>query len=262
MNDAIKQLFEALRLEAAESVTLLDDALGFEFFASSGRMIPIIAETTVTDRFKLSDAGETWNELVSDGYTKFRPSYSNAKRLERLASMYDVGWNSRTGAFETHATVADAAAAARRLLSASIALDAWRVWAEVAPARAIAPRELVKRVQTMARGYGWDETSIGQKLPGEKTRHEYATDLVLTKGVRKAAISSVPGSPEFVMRTAVCWMTDVQVPVVLITSPRTAEQVADHQELRGRAVAVVGRAGAETAPKVLEQAERVTKLVA
>jgi hypothetical protein len=76
----------------------------------------------------VSDAGESWSELVMAGYTNPRPTSPEQAALKRLCAQHGLTWASeRTEVFGI-AHAGDFPDVARRVTAVALAIDGWRAW--------------------------------------------------------------------------------------------------------------------------------------
>lgn len=251
LDQAAAHLREALLVALTPSLGTL--SLGMR--SSTGREIPILLQRLANGELLVSDAGETWGELVMTGHASVRPSKAQSERLKRLGDMYKVGWDHGALAFEALCTFYTLPDAARRVTAASIALDGWRALSDqpdvIRVARTPNLSTLSARVAEKARSVGWHVTE-NQSLAG-KTGFSWPTVAVLDRKSTRVGIRVSHSKPEVAIEQAVGCAVDTNTPIVLVAKT----EVPDSFLHRAAHVAVIPGLAKATPRQILEAVDRL-----
>jgi hypothetical protein len=224
--------------------------------SSTGREIPLLLQRLANGQLLVSDAGETWAELIMTGHATARPTRGQTERLARLVSLYRVSWDDGDRALQTWCSLDTLPDAAGRVTAASIALDGWRVLSEEPEVISVARRprlqDLSERVARRARDDGW-EAQVRTSIPG-RTGFAWPAALLLRRGAKRVGIRVSRAAPEIALEQAIGCASDTETPVVLVMRSDAAETLA------GKAAHVVVIPGlAKARPReILDAANRLT----
>jgi len=261
MNDVIAEVQERLRRDFAARIERSEIALGTGFYRSRGVEIPLVVSPgPAASLVRLSEAGETWGGLVSDGYTDGRPTVSDLKKIEELCRLFGVQWDASSWELYDTASIADVALAARRIIAAALALDGWRAWYPPVAPRALAETTLSKAVTATALRRGW-RPQPREKVQGTRSGVERATSLTLHDGRpnsnRRAAVEFTTDPPKHVIDHVAGWVADTDVPLVVVAPPKAVDEIVRISQWSKRVRAVPRKAGLDVSGLVIDAAENI-----
>lgn len=226
-------VLEAARAAFAPGAPGVVGAMATGFHSATGRELPLIAERVSVDAgvVILSDAGEAWWALVSDGYADGRPVADDRRRVERLAKLYDVTWNQRACAFQAAATIETAPSVGRRILSASLALDGWRALVTPSVSRAAPVTSVIAEAARLAvvEGFAADRK---HRVHGRSQR-DWRPELWLSRGADGVAVMSFSERWRTVLDRSLAWYLDTGSPAVVMAPEDVVPFVTKALELHG-----------------------------
>lgn len=251
-NDLAEYVRALIAADAGASVCRFDDAVTTGFWNTTGREVPVIVrDGSLPGTVRLGDAGESWFELVSEGWSPPMPSDTDRQRIERLCELYGLRWDPKRREIYAECPVAKAPQFARKVVAATLVLDGWRVLHPADADRRRATRqELVDRVVSLASrgGLRVDESSV---IVGD-SGHAWAADAVLRHDRRRAGVQILEDSvPSFTER-AIGWTADTHAPLVVVASPMKVERLKS-AELGMKDVLAVSRDSDRAAEEVVER---------
>jgi hypothetical protein len=228
------------------------NAVGMGFWSSTGREIPIVVEPVARDGWvRLSDAGEAWFEMVSEGLFNPAPTQTERRRLVALCRSFGVEWDVKRCAVTATCAIEDASKVARRVLSASITMEGWRLFAPEAPEVAARRSTIIDSVRSLA-----TEAKLivdaGGVLRG-KSGHDWPVDTILRTERNAVGVEMLTDTLPVFAGRAIGWSYDTRAPLIVLASARRAEKI------EGMALGPVGpvRAVAHDDPRA---AARVVEL--
>jgi hypothetical protein len=253
LEDARRRLVADLSAAVTPSL----DSLSLGFVAASGHELPITIEALENGQVLLSDGGEPWSDLVTQGFCNPAPTRTQSQRLEKIARLYGVTWDAVARAFMINADLDGIGNAARKLTMAAIALDSWRAWDRELPPAVQQRRRLVRETKKIAEGAGW-QAKTGQRLSG-RTGRTYRVPLVLEHDDELVAVRIERGTPDNIVDKCIGSFLDTDVPAVVVVPEAVADKVRPSIELRVAKIAVIPRLAKGTAKSIMETAERLAR---
>ena len=254
--DLIDNLRDVLAKDLHASVTREGTSLGLGFRSTTGREIPLVITACVQPcTVRISDGGETWWELVKEGYAAPQPSTPDRDRLVRVCDLYEVHWERRDCEVFGIATTDKAPDLVRRIVAASLAIDAWRAWYPPKDAPSEAVQAIVQELQDAAPHRGW-VPEVAPTIRG-RTGHIWRPHARLKRDQKGAVVTIFSvDSADQIAQSLIGWMSDVPEPMVAVVPERLAEQLtADVAFQEG--LAFVPREQAHTAERILKSADDI-----
>jgi Domain of unknown function DUF1828 len=226
MTTLLARLQQQLSESLASNVEVGLDAIGMGLFTADGRQVATVVRETVSSHLELSDGGETWSDLWMDGCVGSSPTPTIRAKLEQLCGMYGVAWDQKTLSIVCLAAPSKFSDAARRIASASIAIDGWRLWLTNQDETAERPGTIVDGVRSIASRRHWefeDRPYInGRKFP------RWRAHALLSRPGRSAALTFLDdGTYDKAMQRMAGWVLDTTTPLVFVVPPRIANDIDD-----------------------------------
>lgn len=260
--DIIDRARRVLLDAATGMISRVGESLTIGMIGTEGREIPVMVRSTVhPDTVVCSDAGESWWKLVTGGFSDPVPTDSDRRKIDRLAAEFGVRWDARSGELRALCTLQHVADAARRVSSASVALDAWRVWyppLKRPPSYADAPF-VARRLEQVGGKSGWD-VSLNARMEGH-SGHAWRIVASLARANRRAAVTVTRESASRVVERIIGFHADVGAPLIALVPPDVADDLKNASELRDRGVALE-RTKQQLAARVLRAATEIGALAA
>jgi hypothetical protein len=255
-DEALERLQRVLVSDLAKAITPQMGTLTVGMRSGGGREIPITVETLANGEFLLTDAGETWFDLVGAGCVALAPSKADRLRLDRLASLHRVEWREHPRCFAAQCTFREFTDSVLRLTAASIALDGWRAWS--APPEPYVPsaRAVYREVVEEAPEAGWKAIEDAS-LQGRST-HSWPMPVLLRRDGKDVGVRVAHGSDDEVIERSIGVVIDTGTPLVVVAPPRFAMRVTSSIELRTNRIRVVPRVEHGTGKRVLSDAAHLT----
>lgn len=251
----MEQLSEQVKKSLAAHVEIGIGSIGLGIFTSDGRQVgATVQPTSNSDTLEVSDGGETWSDLLMDGYVSAIPSDSVRKKLDALCRTYRVTWDEQRNAIVSMSSQSGFAETARRIAAASIAIDGWRPWfAE----RGTGERygEIVAKVKVIGASHHW-EMEEGVYVPGNNFSSWRAHAMLRRRGQQAALTFLEERTRESAMQRIAGWMLDTAVPVVFVAHEGVANDLGAQVERSGKA-AIVPRRRAGTPQLIVDMVERI-----
>jgi len=234
-------------------------AIGVGLFTPDGRQLGVRVRETAAGLL-LSDAGETWSDLVKDGYVDSRPTTAIREKIEEACRGYGVAWESTTRSLQTTCDEQGLAGAMLRMVGASIAIDGWRSWMRARQHGRPHVQTIMRAVETQAIKSGWDYLPKFQVAGGTRLWHSAGR---FSRNRQQAVFTFInEEDPEQAAERVAGWILDTQVPLVFVV-PANVAMTLRADEILVKAVdraEIVDRSDSETARRIVEAAERVASV--
>lgn len=231
MTRIIDTVRDRLLLATQTDARAISGALTLGFWDATGREMAVGVDE-FGDTLRLSDRGEAWAALASDGLVPFRPKTKHRKQLARVAENYHLNLNIESVAFEALTSIEASAVVARRIMAAQAALDGWRVWLQPSKRDVFDERrEIIECLTHIASKQGWiatkEHAAIGRSgyvwpLTAELVRRE-------AKRSRAAVVHISRDDPAELAKFAIGWQADVERPLVLVARQRAADALGRYR---------------------------------
>lgn len=259
--DVVAEVQERIQRDFSARVERSTFALGSGFRISNGVEIPLVlSPDRDPSRVRLSDAGEAWMGMVSDGFTDSRPSKADARKLADLCRLFGVNWAVETGEIYQVARLEEVADAARRVISAALALDGWRAWYPPVGPRALSEARLSESVTRVAQTRGW-YSRRKERVEGQRSGVERVSSLMLHDAAaathRRAAVEFTSDSPSNVLDHVAGWFADTDVPLVVVAPQKAVDEVVRVDRWRSRIAVVPRVTGRDVSTAVVDAAQRI-----
>ena len=252
----IDEIARSLRKKISARIVSSGNAIGIGLEMASGRAVGCYVDTTVLDAFRVSDGGDAWNDLVAEGYSDPTPSAADREKLVRACELHGVRWDSsRREIFALAHTTSEVADAARRIATASIAIDGWRAWYPPRTTAALTTNRIVRHVSRLAPHRGWVVDADTRFATGKIHRWPIAARLTRRSTDAFLRVTQEPIA-ERVIEMTIGFLHDVSDGGVVLVVPSRVARFVDKSREFDRRVAVVARQAKGTPRAVIEGAER------
>ncbi len=237
MNDLLHNLRNALANDLGRQVIQFDKVLGTGFQLSTGRPVALFVEQLATpDLIRVSDAGETWIDLVMHGVADPKPTPPEVRRLRRTCKMQGAGWDEKHREIVITCAPNDFASAARRIISVALAIDGWRAWQEEAQKRPAYLEVVARELKSSAPKHGWD-VDMRPTLRGKRSNWKVAARLH-RKDTHAVVFPMMGESGDVVIQRALGFKADRNEPLVIVAGRGIAEDLKNAPEFDGWAIPV------------------------
>jgi len=237
--DELRELHEGTLDYFGRNITVGQDGVWPGFLLSDGTDLVLFARE-YGDGLRVTDCGVAWNSLVMGGYTDFLPTAADAARVERMCALYGCSFDPMAGEVYTTCGPEESGDGTRRVVSAALALDAWRAWY---PQRPPTRKATQKRLETSiahavtARSRdGWWVTSKPPVRLGSSGRAWRSMfEVGHSEEMRNASVSvnaMSDDSPDVVLDRALGFALDTKRPLILLVKEMVARKIEGSSELR------------------------------
>lgn len=254
-NDAAERVRELLIADASLAYCRFGNAVTSGFWSMTGREVPVVVvEGASPGTVRLGDAGEAWFELVSEGICNPSPSQRDRERVERLCEHYGVSWDHRAREIYVDCPIQESPGWVRKIISATIALDGWRILHPVDKAvTRLSRQEIVDGVVEVARRKGIQVDPKGYVVG--VSGNPWSADAVF-RGEREKVVGVhvlEENVPSFTER-AIGWSYDTKAPMVVVASKMKADRIRDMQSLQWNSkIRAISRASDHLSEQVVNE---------
>ena len=255
--DAIKNLMADDAVASIE--TRGKHALVLGFWSSTGREVGVVVKPTATDLFDVSDAGESWAELVGEGLMPLRPSRNIREKVARLCALHGVKLRDN-GVLYDLVKAGEIPAVARRIVAATTALDSFRVWHPEGAPKEFSFDVVAKETRVFAEQNGMKviERSVVQGATG----YQWSVPLLLEGKTRdRAAVLSSELPVDAAIQQAIGWTVDTRSPLVMLVKQSNEEGFHLPESIQHK-VAIIARKTKKLPERIVRSAENLMRKVA
>ena len=259
--ELLRKLHESLAAQAIATVGHRGSAFSLGFWTSEGRQIALdVAETNVDGVVRVSDAGESWSELVMSGYTDPKPTRAERAALQRLCALHGLVWDNDRTEIVCLAKLDEFPEVTHRVTAAAMAVDGWRAWyPDLAKDPAVKADAIVRELVHLGPQTRW-EVEPHAKMDG-KRRRVWDVGARLRRNHRSAIVSFFPENDrERVVERMLGCVYDVGEPLIAVTSEHIAMELRGASEL-GQDVVAVPQQTDGTPQLIFSAAERVAQVI-